>query len=210
LQTTTGSHLSEEMLERYAFGQLAEDFVSPLEEHMLVCEGCRARLLAVEEYLRIGAAAAKVLREPSGGGRGVLSLRFCWPRGSPLSLWATALATILLCFGLALVRPAHDLVPPASVITLEASRGASQALVSHARAGNIVLLIETSKLPALPLYKLQLVNSSGQEIWSASVSAIDQQIRVAAPQNLGAGQYWVRLYTPDSGSQLREYGLEVQ
>jgi hypothetical protein len=60
----------------------------------------------------------------------------------------------------------------------------------------------------VPLYRLQVVNASGNEIWSGTVASAGRQIRIAMPHSLGSGQYWIRLFGKDE-IQLREFGLRV-
>jgi hypothetical protein len=71
------------------------------------------------------------------------------------------------------------------------------------------LKIDTSELPILAAYRLQVVDATGHEIWAGSASGVQQQIRVAIPGPLRSGQYWIRLFGQDK-TQLREFGLEVQ
>jgi len=54
-------HASENALEEYALGRLLEPELASLEEHLLLCDECRERLRAVDEFiqmLRVGLAAA--------------------------------------------------------------------------------------------------------------------------------------------------------
>src|SRR5215469_6949979 len=47
LMVSPSRHAADEELERYSLGGAAGDEFAQLEEHLLICEGCRARL---EEY----------------------------------------------------------------------------------------------------------------------------------------------------------------
>jgi anti-sigma factor ChrR (cupin superfamily) len=44
------NHPSDETIELYALGRLAEQLVPSLEEHLLVCEVCRRTLQAEEAF----------------------------------------------------------------------------------------------------------------------------------------------------------------
>jgi anti-sigma factor RsiW len=44
-------------LELYALDRMAEVDAAPVEEHLLVCEECRARLVEWDEYVRAMRAA---------------------------------------------------------------------------------------------------------------------------------------------------------
>jgi len=45
-------HIDDELLERYAMGRLTERDAVPVEEHLLICECCRARLEETDAYVR--------------------------------------------------------------------------------------------------------------------------------------------------------------
>ena len=51
------SHYPEDVLERYAMGELSGVDSVPLEEHLLICTACQTNLLAVEEYILVARAA---------------------------------------------------------------------------------------------------------------------------------------------------------
>jgi hypothetical protein len=42
------SHISDDSLERYSMGGLTGAEIAPLEEHLLVCEECRKRLVSTD------------------------------------------------------------------------------------------------------------------------------------------------------------------
>jgi hypothetical protein len=207
LQTKIGSHVSEDMLMGYSFGHLPEHALADLEEHILMCEACQLHLEAVDEHLRTAAEAAREIREE--GKRRKKTRLSSWLLGGPRVVWSCVLATIFIFAFAPLLRQAATLRKPTAEVLLTASRGAEQALVSHTQAGNVTLKIDTSELPNLPAYQLQLVDAGGREIWSGSGLNIRQQIRATLPHPLGPGQYWVRLLTPDQ-NQVREFGLAIQ
>jgi len=43
-------HLSEENLESFSLGRVAPSRVAGFEKHLLICEPCRQRLIAIEAY----------------------------------------------------------------------------------------------------------------------------------------------------------------
>lgn len=53
-------HISDDDLELYAMDRLTEAEAAPVEEHLLVCEGCRERLAEWDEYVRAMRAAMEV------------------------------------------------------------------------------------------------------------------------------------------------------
>lgn len=63
LMTSSASHLPEDWLEEYAFGRLRRAPLARVEEHLLVCEQCRQRLVETEDFMRATRVAAWRLRE---------------------------------------------------------------------------------------------------------------------------------------------------
>ena len=58
------SHISGDDLELYAMERLPESDTAPVEEHLLVCEECQARLAGVDVYVRAMRAAGWGFRCP--------------------------------------------------------------------------------------------------------------------------------------------------
>jgi predicted anti-sigma-YlaC factor YlaD len=50
-------HFPEHVLESYAMGKAPSLDYGPLEEHLLLCEACRQRLMKVEEFILVIRAA---------------------------------------------------------------------------------------------------------------------------------------------------------
>lgn len=46
------THIDEELLERYAMGQLEEPDAAPVEGHLLVCGHCQDRLAFLDAYVQ--------------------------------------------------------------------------------------------------------------------------------------------------------------
>jgi hypothetical protein len=44
-------HVADDLLEAYSLEALAEESLAYVEEHLLICEDCRARLQAIEEFV---------------------------------------------------------------------------------------------------------------------------------------------------------------
>ena len=58
-------HIPEDLLEQYAMGTLPDPESAPVEEHILLCSECQARLQEIDEFLlAIQGAAAALLRQP--------------------------------------------------------------------------------------------------------------------------------------------------
>jgi predicted anti-sigma-YlaC factor YlaD len=45
------AHISEDTLERYSMDRVREPELTLVEEHLLVCEACRSRLTAFDEFV---------------------------------------------------------------------------------------------------------------------------------------------------------------
>ena len=50
MDNSVAPHRSEEELENYSLGRIAPSHSAALEEHLLVCESCRARLSGIEPF----------------------------------------------------------------------------------------------------------------------------------------------------------------
>jgi len=61
-------HPADESMECYAFGRLEETRTELLEEHLLICEGCRIRLDTTEQYIQAMARGSLLLRQQSAPG----------------------------------------------------------------------------------------------------------------------------------------------
>jgi len=59
-------HAAEDDLENYAMRTLPAAQVESLEEHLLICGGCRDRLTAADEYVAAMKAAAKIKESGTG------------------------------------------------------------------------------------------------------------------------------------------------
>jgi len=56
-------HVSDDTLERFAMESLRGSESEPLEEHLLICPGCRERLKATDEFVTAMTSAAAKIRE---------------------------------------------------------------------------------------------------------------------------------------------------
>src|SRR5262245_35256885 len=51
-------HISEDSIDRYAIGALEGEALAEVEEHLLTCPDCQARLLEADEFVEVFRAAA--------------------------------------------------------------------------------------------------------------------------------------------------------
>jgi hypothetical protein len=208
MQVESVRHPAEELLEKYAMGKIAEDQLPSLEEHLLVCSDCQVRMADMDDYVQAANAAAAELERTHAAGKPSL-----WEFLSgdfwriPKPVWAAGLAAAVV----AMVVPfAHQSVPGTEVYlsTLRGTNPSATATV-NSRA-KILLRIDTATIAPAPSYQLQLVSSTGRQIWNTRVIQKDQQISALVPHTLSAGKYWVRLYAvSDSVNPLQEFALKV-
>lgn len=193
-----GSHPTEDDLEEFVFGRLRDGALDEIEEHLLICEGCRRRLTETENFVAsTRAAARKMLGAPPPTPK---------PRRFSAPAWALAGA-----FAVAVVALSVAVIPKdqaTQVVELMAERGASQGTAAAGRP--LDLRLEAAGLNAK---WLELVDAQGSRLHSGEVSVSNGSVRRTVPA-LAAGQVWIRLYTqpppfPDT-PPLREFGLAVR
>lgn len=201
MKASFSSHISEELLEKYAFRRLTEQESAPVEEHLLICPTCQDRLNEVDDYIQVMKLAAS---QPPLKGR--FSNLGGWPFPARLGI-----ASLIVIIG-ALVIPWRGRNMPAREVTLVASRGSSSTPVAEARAGpGLILRMDVSEIAKFDNYTVSLVNSEGRELWRTLAPANQHQLLVRSPAKLAAGRYWVRLFdTSQPPVLLREYGLELK
>ncbi|MGI8745354.1 MAG: hypothetical protein ACR2NN_22820 [Bryobacteraceae bacterium] len=204
MQVEFDRHVAEDVLEKYAMGKIAEDQIPPLEEHLLVCSDCQVRLAGIDDYVLAAKGAAAELENKKATRKPplleLLSGRF-WHIPAPL--WAAGLAAAM---AITIVPFTHRNVPETEVY-LSTLRGSD---TGTSASGKVLLNIDTSTLATSPAYQLQLVSSSGSEVWKSRVIPQNGRIIAAVPRKLGAGRYWVRIYSETGSTQpLQEFGLRV-
>ena len=202
-------HPTEDLLEEYSFGRVLEPALAPLEEHLLDCTLCQARLLAVDEYtalMKAGIAAIEREREVARP-----SSRFPFPGMSGYPV-AFAAAVMLVLVGVTIgwrAQPSSAAAPTVTAVKLTALRGGDGDGVAHAPFGHpLELTVDRSDLPAAVAYRLEVVSSTGLPLWSGAAQVAPQNLSARVTTRLAPGAYWVRLY---SGDQLRrEFGLRIE
>ena len=203
-------HLTEDLLEEYSFGRVSEPALAPLEEHLLVCDVCQTKLVAVEEYralMKSGLAALERERQASF----VRPRRFVFPGITGFrTLLAAALMLMLVSAVVAWrtqTSPALDSQP--ATVRLIALRGGDGDGVARALAGHSLnLVVDRTDLPPAPSYRLEMVSSSGRPEWSGTAQIAAQDISAHVTGRFQPGIYWVRLYADDR--LLREFGLHIE
>jgi hypothetical protein len=196
-------HQTDEQLELYTLGRLPEPAVAALEEHLLICEGCRKRLDETEAFALSMRAA--IAREPAESpGTGWLewfhlgALRFAELRKFA-PLYAGGFAAILLLA--AFYVHSRGSAPPVASIALTAMRG-DMLSVKAARETDIIL----TDAPAGSDIPAEVVDAAGGMIWRGVLPGNTHKLQVL--KQLAPGSYFVRIYD-DTGKLLHEYGFRV-
>lgn len=206
-------HAQEEDLERYSIGTLSGPQGEALEEHLLICPACQDRLAEVDAYVRAVRVAATRLRSetPLGAPR---TRRGYWGFFSQpaLAVGATAAACLILAVWVSRSRPSPSSsgLPPVTIL-LQTVRGPSGAIDSRAPRGRpLILRADLSGLQPQAVWELEVADARGVRVQRSSGTAFEGRLEAQLTTGLTAGQYWVRLYAPGSGSgPLREYALRV-
>ena len=190
-------HPDVEDLEQYSKGMPTLEATALIEEHLLICEACRDRLLETDDYLLSMRTAAEQLRRDERAARG---RQWRIPAWFP-AFAAVACGLLLVVATLRLARPPG----PAVGIALTAMRGNGAG--SRAPAGRqLVLHPDLTGLAEDSSYRVEIVDQTGHKVRQGRLAR--RQNGIAVP-GLSAGLYFVRVYLP-GGELLREYGLEIQ
>jgi hypothetical protein len=194
MQADIDQHIEETTLESYSMGLLAEEAAAEVEQHLLVCEACCARVTEADSYVRAMKRAAQELPKPE-------------PSRWNLRLLLPAFAVCALLIAAAVVKFSPSVERPPATIALFAMRGAdSQAHGPSERP--LILQPDLNGLAAAPSYRLDLVNISGATVWQGVLSAQTQPAAALVPPQT-RGLYVVRV-SLQSGELLREYALELR
>ena len=192
------SHPDPGALESYSLGELSGEHTEDIEQHLLVCEFCRRQVSESEVFARSMQRASVQLRARQESQRSA--------RVFPWFAPACAAALVVIAFGLAWwIRSPNGSATPVAV-ALVATRSSATATAPAGRP--LLLQPNLEGLPALPLYRLAMVDSVGREQWTGSVEPSAAKSSPAVPARQ-PGLYFVRVYGP-SRELLREYGLEIR
>jgi len=194
-------HATDEVLERYSMGRLAEPELAEFERHLLVCETCQDRL-AHEDSIKQGVRdAGAALQRPRPAVR--------WR--SPGLAWAAGMvaAGLAIFAGMGWQSLRRSTAPPA-VVLLQTTRGTEDLSRAAAPAGKpVTLMLDLTDLQQFPEYKLEVVDAAGHPVFQSGGAAQGNKLQATLTKGLAAGAYFVRVYAP-TRELLREYALTVQ
>ena len=198
------NHPTDDVLEEYMFGRLAEAVLEPVETHVLTCDLCVRRL----ELLETDAAALKLAL--SG-----VSIRHSSDARAPVWNWislpslAWITAAALLALFVSVPKLAQHGTPKAQV-TLHAYRGSEIAVLPMHQSA--LLTMDAFDLPTEAV-SVQVVDSNGKELWTGRTSIRNDRADVVLPALTKRGTYFLRLYGPlpsaTDTSLLREFVFQV-
>jgi anti-sigma factor RsiW len=199
-----GSHISPDMLAEYALGRLPRRDAPVVFEHLLVCEECNERYeeeFAFRKQLDAAAAlnAKAAHSEAKSDWRSWLLI--------PKPAWAAAAALAVIAFFAPVLRQGSS-VSPTQVVDLTAMRGEQATVVDS--GSTLELRLDRTRLQAPEQVRVQIVSESGADVWAGTATATGDRW-VVRPERLEPGQYWVRVYNPNGGSEpLREFALQLR
>lgn len=202
-------HITEEQLEKYNLQQLAEPAAEVVEEHLLVCEHCRAQLAELELFTKTFRAVAPVLaREDALAERGGLGEWFRRQFQNPLPALAFgALAAMALLVGPMAWRE-RSAQGPAAMVQLEAVRANA---FPEAPAGRpLRFALELTGLAPSPSFRAEITSDNGQPLSTQIITPAGPAARLELAEGLRAGRYWLRLYGREDKEPVREFGFTVR
>ncbi|MGD0359431.1 MAG: T9SS type A sorting domain-containing protein [Bryobacteraceae bacterium] len=200
LEFSDCGHPTDEVLELYSMGRLAEPDLGRFEEHLLVCGTCQDRLAQeddIRQRIRDGAA---VLQQP----RTAVFRRL--PRLAWISLAAAVCMIVFAGMGW---ESLHRRAAPASVILLQATRGAESTPLAAPAGKPLIVVLDVTGLQQFPGYKLEIVDAAGHPVFQSSNAPQNNKLQAAVARGLAAGVYFVRVYTP-AQELLREFALMLR
>lgn len=221
-------HPNEETLERFLLRRSEDQELEVVETHILACDACITRLESLELQLT-DLKAALALSEEERIQKSLQQTRQparkSWFSISSLS-WAGAACALAL--GLAVIPHSLHRLSPAdtnnapiaegalsacntqTASSLAACRGSESAVLPSKRP--LDLQVDTTDLPPGPV-RIQVVDSTGEEIWTGKTNVSSEHAKVVLPQIVKSGPYFLRVYNPADGTEsglLREFRFEVK
>jgi hypothetical protein len=197
-----GTHIDENVLDRYAMGTLPEVSIPRVEEHLLNCPFCQSRLVETDEFLvHFRAAAAQVDARPVP----------LWERFQHVSrlLWSGSAVVAAACMLVMISGAPQPGKSHAALVSMQSLRGPeARAEMSWGRPGILVFDLPVKSDHAA--YAIEIVDTAGRAILQGEGKVKDGQLTFPV-QRLARAAYWVRVYQQQpSRTLVAEYGLEAK
>ena len=200
-------HTDDESLELYAFGRLGDARAELLEEHLLICEGCRTRLDTTQRYINAMARGSRMLQRESAPSRFSQVAAWLASFRIPAPAWGAAAVAVcgVLFVSTANLRHGSPVLPPVAV-SLVAERGTAQTVpASHP----LLLQLDVRGLNLAPAVRMTLVDASGSILEEHTAPSV-QAVKFQTANPLKPGAYFVRILKPGSSEPAREFALDVR
>lgn len=196
--STEPGHIEEELLDRYATGSLSADVLPEVEEHLLLCAECQARLREADQFVYVfSLAAAQIEFRAAPWWKKIRHSLF-----DPLLL--AGLAVVVLTVPVIRVRNRAVRAPEAEVL-MQSLRGPGEG--AHVTAGKPSRLV--FDIPSTSgVCKLRILDTNGAVIQETR-TALAGTRPAASVNRLAQGNYWVRLYCEGNNDLTAEYGLNA-
>jgi hypothetical protein len=196
------AHPDDEMLDQYATSRLGEERLAEVEEHLLICSTCQARLSELDDFL-----ASFRLAAPQVAARDARLWQKVWSF-RPVYWAAPVTAAAALLFGVGLWETRKPLAEPA-VVMMQSFRGPAD--VPRIVAGKPALLTFDLTVPSQPAnYQIEMVDADGNPVLKTVVQAEGRRF-VVPVKKLSRGSYWIRVYRNEGERELiEECGLRAE
>jgi hypothetical protein len=196
------AHLNEDVLERYAMNRLSEAESEEVEDHIAICSDCLDSLDHVTAFvngMRTALREAESTQAPESKPKSWFQ-RWLTPGRTSIPVWAglAVAATAVLLF---VNRPAE--LSPAALVTLDGTRGSST--VVH---GTGPFEFELFMPAEGKSYHVELLDAGGARLWESEVPGQNGKLRATVKLRMSAGQYYLHVTEPVSGSQ-HDYAVQV-
>lgn len=206
-------HLHEETLEAYVMGNLPENELHSLEDHLLLCEHCQLRTKEAELDWKAKRLALQRIRDRQG--TPVTVFRRLWDGmfSTPSAKAGWAVVGVTAAIAAFLLLPAFQQNDfQYRTVELSAMRGGERSSGPVQAKERLRLHLDLTELEKLPVYHVVVVDASGDLVWEADQqSQTGDKLEVAVSRQLLPEMYWVRLM--DTGANrrlLREYPLQLR
>lgn len=202
-------HPAEEALERFLLNHCEEPELEAVETHILACESCVSRL----EVLESDIAASKVaLRQFQARQAAKSAKARSWREWLTIPKLVGAGAVAALALGVILVPRLTQHPTAAPEISLSAYRGLEAVVWPENQPVHVRL--NATDLAEGPVI-VQMVDSSGSQIWSSAASVKQHEVSITVPRITEPGTHYLRLYAAargatSQGDLLREFAFQVK
>ena len=193
------THIPDQLIEAYVRGGLPVQTAATISDHLFECDQCNEDYEQTITFINAFREAAPRLIAAEES-------KVPWWRipTVPRPIWAAALAMVLL---LAIIPRLRQ--PGAPVVAeLTAMRSGDSLTFPAGRA--MTLRLDATGSERSGTVRTEVVTQTGQTIEEGQSELADGRWNIVLQKKLPAGHYWIRVFDPATGSQIREYSLILQ